>query len=225
MISRQITRFLEELARNNNKEWFHANKADYQAVREEFKQFVAVLIAEIAHFDESVKNILPKDCIFRINRDIRFSKDKRPYKNNFGAFIAPGGKNSGYAGYYFHIEPGNSFLAGGVYMPSPQALKAIRNEIYENTEEFKSILNAPGFVNYFGGLDSIEMLKTAPKGFPKDFKDIELLNHKHYTVSKPLDDSELHSEDLTGKAVEAYEALYPLNYFLNDAIENSEEMK
>ena len=221
MISKELIHFLEQLAKNNHKEWFQEHKKEYQMVRKEFQQLVAVLIAEIAHFDESVKHVEPRDCIFRINRDIRFSKDKRPYKTNFGAFIAPGGKKSGYGGYYIHLEPDSSFLAGGVYMPPSNDLKAIRTEIYENVEEFKSILQAPAFKKHFGSLDKMAMLKTAPKGFPKDFKDIELLNHKHFTASKPLENKKLHSADLTNKVVEAFEALYPLNFFLNDAIKNN----
>jgi uncharacterized protein (TIGR02453 family) len=219
MISEELLIFLKNLSEHNYKEWFHEHKSQYQKVRREFEDYVAVLIAEIAHFDESVKQLEPKDCIFRINRDIRFSKDKRPYKTNFGAFISPGGKKSGYAGYYFHVEPENSFIAGGVYMPSSANLKAIRTEIYENIDEFKSLINDPAFQSYFGGLDEIEKLKTAPKGFPKDFKDIDILNHKHYTASMPLDQKLLHTVDLTIEISKAFQALYPLNYFLNDAIE------
>ena len=220
MVSKALINFLEKLAKNNHKEWFHEHKDEYKEVRREFQQYTAFLIAEIANFDESVKHLEPKDCIFRINRDIRFSNDKRPYKTNFGAFIAPGGRKSGYAGYYFHLEPANSFIAGGVFMPAPKNLKAIRNEIYENIDEFKSILKASEFQKHFGELDEIEKLKTAPKGFPKNFRDIDLLNHKHYTVSKPLKKDLLHSEKLTSEIAKAFQALYPMNYFLNDAIEN-----
>ena len=219
MSNHPLITFLENLSKNNNKEWFHDHKSEYQELRNEFKQYIAILIAEIAHFDEPVKYLESKDCIFRINRDIRFSKDKRPYKNNFGAFIAPGGKNNGYAGYYFHIEPGNSFIAGGIYMPSSASLKAIRYEIYDNIDEFKDILQDADFKRHFRGLDNIEMLKTAPKGFPKDFKDIKLLNHKHYTVSKPIDENSLFTDQFTEEILNAYQSLYPFNFFLNDAIE------
>jgi len=218
MVSREVLEFLSALKEHNRKEWFHANKPVYQKVRREFEQYVGLLIAGIARFDDSVKSLEPRDCIFRINRDIRFSKDKRPYKTNFGAYIAPGGRKGGYAGYYFHLEPGASFAAGGVYMPSGPALKAIRNEIYDHVDEFLEILNEPAFKKHFDRLDEIEKLKTAPKGFPKDFEYIELLNHKHYTASKPLSEDLLTSEALTDEVLSAYEALYPMNYFLNEAI-------
>ena len=219
MISRELLDFLRKLKQNNNKEWFHANKPAYQSVRQEFEQHVALLIAGLSRFDEGVKNLEPRDCMFRINRDIRFSKDKSPYKTNFGAYIAPGGRKGGYAGYYFHLEPDASFIAGGVYMPPSASLKAIRNEIYHHTDEFLELLNDPEFKKHFGALDNIEKLKTAPQGFPKDFEHIGLLNHKHYTASKPLSDEDLAGETLIDDVLEAYEALYPLNYFLNEAID------
>ena len=211
--------FLRDLAANNNKDWFHANKSRYQLVRKEFERYIAQLIAGIAAFDDSIKNLQPKDCIFRINRDIRFTHDKSPYKTNFGAFIAPGGRRAGYAGYYFHVEPDNSFAAGGIYRPSANSLKAIRTEIYENTGRFKEIIFDPDFIEQFGSIVTDEKLKTAPKGFPKDFEDIELLNYKDYTVIKPLDEDQLTSEQLTEKVMEAFETVFPLNQFLNEAID------
>ena len=210
---------MSDLKKNNHKEWFHRNKPVYQRVRREFEQYVGFLIAGLAQFDDAVQNLEARDCIFRINRDIRFSKDKSPYKTNFGAYIAPGGRKGGYAGYYIHLEPGASFVAGGIYMPSSPALKAIRNEIYHHTDEFLELLDDPDFKKHFGGLDNIEKLKTAPQGFPKDFEHIGLLNHKHYTASKPLSDEDLAGETLIDDVLEAYEALYPLNYFLNEAID------
>jgi uncharacterized protein (TIGR02453 family) len=218
MISKYVLNFLTGLSANNNKEWFHGHKNEYQRARKEFEDYVALLIAEIAHFDESVKHVTPKQSIFRINRDIRFSKDKRPYKENFGAFITPGGKNGGYAGYYIHIEPGNPFIAGGIYMPPSEVLKAIRTEIFEDPESFKSIINDPQFKTHFDGLDEMEKLKTAPKGFPKDFGDIGLLNHKHYTASKPLSEEILTSDKLTESVLSAFEAVYPLNRYINSVI-------
>ena len=219
MISKELLNFLRDLKKNNHKEWFHKNKPVYQQVRREFEQYIALLIAGIAQFDDTVKSLEPRDCIFRINRDIRFSKDKSPYKTNFGAYIAPGGRKGGYAGYYFHLEPDASFLAGGIDMPSGPSLKAIRNEIFEHTAEFLEILDEPEFKEHFDGLDPIEKLKTAPQGFPKDFEHIDLLNHKHFTVSEPLSEELLTSESLTDHVLSAYQALYPMKYFLNEAIE------
>ena len=218
MISKDLLQFLSDLKKNNNTEWFHANKPRYQQVRKEFEQFIAHIIADIALFDSSVKNLEPKHCIFRINRDIRFSNDKSPYKTNFGGFIVPGGKNAGYAGYYIHIEPGNCFLAGGIYMPPPEQLKAVRTEIYENTEEFKKILNSKEFTKHFKEISDEGKLKTAPKGFPKDFEDVDLLKHKHYTVLKTIKDDLVGSDKYIQEIRETFKALYPFNQFINEGI-------
>ncbi|PLX18706.1 MAG: TIGR02453 family protein [Marinilabiliales bacterium] len=218
MLSKSLLQFLRDLKENNYKEWFHENKPRYQKVKKEFEQFVAHTIADIAQFDNSVKHLEPKHCIFRINRDIRFSNDKSPYKTNFGGFIVPGGKNAGYAGYYIHIEPGNCFLAGGIYMPPPDRLKAVRNEIFENTADFKKILSDKNFKKHFSEISSENKLKTAPKGFPKDFKDIDLLRHKHYTVLKYIDEELVTSDKFVDKVRETFMALYPFNSFINEAI-------
>lgn len=218
MLSKNILQYLSDLKENNYKEWFHENKPAYQVLRIEFEQFIAHTIATIAQFDNSVKSIEPKKCLFRINRDVRFSKDKSPYKTNFGGFIVPGGKNAGYAGYYIHIEPGNCFLAGGIYMPPPDRLKAVRTEIYENAEDFKKIINSKNFKKHFKEIASEGKLKTAPKGFPKDFEDIDLLRHKHYTVAKHIKDDVVTSEKFTDEITETFKALYPFNAFINEAI-------
>ncbi|MFC2151153.1 DUF2461 domain-containing protein [Bacteroidota bacterium] len=218
MLSKNLLQFLSDLKENNYKEWFHENKPRYQIVKKEFEHFLAHAIADIAQFDDSVKNLEPKHCIFRINRDIRFSKDKSPYKTNFGGFIVPGGKNAGYAGYYVHIEPGNCFLAGGIYMPPSDRLKAVRTEIYENIDDFKKILNDKNFKKHFKEISSEDKLKTAPKRFPKDFKEVDLLRHKHYTVIKYIDEGIITSEKFTDEVRETFKALYPFNSFINEAI-------
>jgi uncharacterized protein (TIGR02453 family) len=218
MLSKNLLQFLKDLKENNYKEWFHENKPAYQILRKEFEQFVAHTIAEIAQFDASVKNLEPKKCIFRINRDIRFSNDKSPYKTNFGAYIVPGGKKAGNAGYYVHIEPGNCFIAGGIYAPPADRLKAVRTEIYENADEFKKIMNNETFKKHFKNLYSDDKLKTAPKGFPKDFEDVDLLRYKHYIVSKNISDDVVTSDKFTDVIHDTFEASYPLNSFINEAI-------
>ena len=130
MNTKGILAFLNELAENNNREWFQANKPRYEEAKKEFENFVGQLIGEISKFDPQIKTVEAKNCLFRIYNDIRFAKNKAPYKTNFGASIAKGGKNGGYAGYYLHIENGASFVAGGVYMPQADKLKLIRKEIY-----------------------------------------------------------------------------------------------
>lgn len=218
MLSKEILLFLTDLKENNYKEWFHENKLRYQKVKKEFEQFINHTIADIAQFDSAVQNLEPKDCIFRINRDIRFSKDKSPYKTNFGGFIVPGGKKSGNAGYYIHIEPGGCFLAGGVYSPPPEILKAVRTEIYENADDFKKIINNKDFKKHFKELMTEDMLKTAPKGFPKDFEDIDLLKYKHYTVAKQISDDFVTSEKFVDEIRETFKTLLPFNKYINEGI-------
>ncbi len=218
MLSKNLLEFLSDLKENNYKEWFHENKPRYQKLKKEFEQFVAHTIADIAQFDKSVQNLEPKHCTFRINRDIRFSKDKSPYKTNFGAYIVPGGKKSGNAGYYIHIEPGSCFLAGGIYAPPADRLKAVRTEIYENTEEFKKIISDSTFTKHYPNLYNEGMLKTAPKGFPKDFEDIDLLKYRHYIASKNVDDSIVVSDKFIGEVRNTFKAAYPLNKFINEGI-------
>jgi uncharacterized protein (TIGR02453 family) len=162
---------------------------------------------------------MAKDTIFRIYRDIRFSRDKTPYKTNFGAYISKGGRRGRYAGYYLHVEPGASMLAGGIYMPPPDVLKAVRTEIYENVEEFKGIIGSREFKDYFGELWG-EKLKSVPQGFPADFKDGDLLKFKHYTAAMDVPDSEVLDEGYTEKVIKVFRALKPFNRFLNNAVEN-----
>ncbi len=220
MISPEIYKFLSDLRANNNREWFLNNKPVYEKCRQNFIHIIEILINEVSRLDKSVLGLTPKECIFRINRDVRFSSNKEPYKTNFGAFIAPGGRNKGKAGYYLHIEPGSSMIAGGIYMPASPALKAIRHEIYENLDEFKGIVDSPKFLNHYGGI-SADKLKTKPKGFPADFEGLEYLKFKHYTVMKLKTDLEMKDSGFLKELIDAYSSLYPLNRFLNHAIENA----
>ena len=214
--------FLEKLKANNNREWFQANKRLYDDAKGEFEQLIAMLIPVVRGIDSGVDVVSPKECLFRIFRDVRFSKDKSPYKTNFGAFIAKGGRKSPYAGYYLHIEPGASFVGGGAYMPESQYLKAIRTEIFENAEEYKTIITSDDFRKYFGGMFG-EKLKTAPKGFPKDFADIDLLKNKHYAVTHRVEDGFWFSDTLVEKVTEIFSVLYVLNRFLNNAISDADK--
>lgn len=218
MITAEILDFLKNLKDNNNRDWFHSQKARYNQCREGFVHLVEIVIHEISQFDSSIKGQIPKDCIFRINRDIRFSKDKSPYKTNMGAFITPGGRNGGYAGYYLHIEPGASMIAGGIYMPSSPVLKAIRQEIYDNLEEFEDIVKNETFIRYFGVELWGEKLKTRPKGFDETFRGLEYLKYKHYTVSQNKTDEEIVSDNMVNETSAVFEAMYPFNRFINQVI-------
>jgi uncharacterized protein (TIGR02453 family) len=210
--------FLSLLKENNYKEWYHENKPLYETAKEEFELFVKHLIGLVGQFDKSLGILEPKDCIFRIFRDIRFSKDKTPYKTNFGAFIARGGRKGENGGYYFHLEPGNSLLAGGIWMPQPDLLKAIRTEIYNNIDEFITIISSKDFKKYFGSIDSDYVLKTAPKDYPKDWPYIDLLKHKSYTVSTLFTDAILTGPSLPEYTIEVFKAMYPFNSYLNNVV-------
>jgi uncharacterized protein (TIGR02453 family) len=209
--------FISDLKQNNHRDWFQANRIRYEEARGEFLGFVEKLINGIQVFDPSVGSVTAKNSVFRINRDIRFSKDKSPYKTNFGAFIVPGGKKSGHAGYYFHLDPDGSFAGGGVYRPMPDILKKIRNEIYGSPEEFREIIEGKEFYEYFGDMYD-EKLKTPPKGFPGDFEHIELLKYKSYVVSRNFDHQMLTGDSLVSETLKAFRLLYPMNRFINYAL-------
>lgn len=210
--------FLKILKNNNNKDWFEKNKADYLTAKEEFESLVDKLIKGLSKNDKKISSQLKaKDCTFRIYKDVRFSKDKTPYKTNMGASMNPGGKKSMEAGYYLHIEPGACFLAGGVYMPEPPQLNAIRQEIDYNPKPLLKLLNAPAFKKHFKGLDEEGKLKTAPKGFEKDHVHIELLKNRHFIVSSPVKDKDLLSKDVDKIVLAGFKAMQPLLEYLREA--------
>lgn len=211
--------FLKKLAQNNSKEWFDANRKQYEASKADMESLVKRILDKTAKFDPMVAGLEPRKCLFRINRDIRFSKDKAPYKLNMGASMSPGGKNSNIPGYYLHIEPGKSFLAGGCYMPMPEVLAAIRQEIDYNGAAFKKILNAKDFKTYFGALSEEDKVKTAPKGYDKNHPDIELLKFKHFIVVHDLKDSQVSAPDFDAYAAKVFKAMLPLNLFLRNCID------
>lgn len=215
---KQVINFLSELKQNNTREWFTANKDWYQEVKNQHEEFTAQLIKEIAAFDGDIGFLMPKDCIFRIYRDVRFSKDKDPFKTNMGAYMSRGGKNSHFSGYYLHIEPGSSFIGGGKWMPPADILKLIRLEIYHFPEEFKSIINHPDFVSKFGVMNG-EKLKKPPKDFPPEFADVDLLKFKSYVVGMNLTDETVMSSSLLPQAIEAFRTMMPLIHFLNRAVD------
>jgi len=220
MIQADVFDFLKALKENNNREWFQEHKPEYDKLRLNFVHFAELVIRTISEFDKSVAGLEPKNCIFRINRDVRFSNDKSPYKTNMGAFMTPGGRNSGMAGYYIHIEPKGCFLSGGIYMPSSPGLKAIRKEIVANYDEFLSIIENKEFKKHFGEFWG-ESLKTRPVGFPEDFEGMKYLKFKHYTVLKDKTDKEMLSPDLIQEISIVFKALYPLVRFINQAIKEN----
>jgi uncharacterized protein (TIGR02453 family) len=213
----KVLEFLTDLSKNNNREWYHANKDRYNESREKILFLTDILINEIRKFDSEVPALDPKDCVFRIFRDVRFSNDKRPYKTNFGAFISKGGRKSMHAGYYFHVDPEGSFCGGGIYMPPAEPLKLLRNYIAENGSEYLEIIGDKDFTKIYPAMLD-DKLKTAPKGFPKDHQYIDLLRYKSFVFSNQLKNSDLLGKDFLDKIVYSFRLLHPVNAFLNEAL-------
>ena len=215
-IKKSTLDFLTAIKCNNNRDWFIANRPAYLAAKDNFESFVQNIINEIIMFEPIMKGLEAKSCVFRINRDIRFSNDKSPYKSHFGAFIVQGGKKNGdkFAGYYFHIEPGKSIMAGGAYTPPAPWLSAIREKISDSPDEFIKITKARDFIKYFGSVDG-EKLKTAPKGYPKDHPQIELLKLKSYLVVNEATDKLVLSTDFQNHVINVFKTMKPLNDYLN----------
>ncbi|WP_167604606.1 DUF2461 domain-containing protein [Maribellus sediminis] len=214
----KVLEFLKELAANNNREWFQDNKKWYDQSREKVLFLTDVLINEIGKFDPEVRGLQPKDCMFRIFRDVRFSHDKRPYKTNFGSFICKGGRKSMNPGYYFHLEPGGCFVGGGIYMPPAEPLRTIRSFMADHAEEFLEFTQDPDFKKDFPEMYD-DRLKTAPKGFPKDHEHMDLLRYKSFIYSKTFSDKVVKSDKYIETMVDTFHQLYPVNSFLYRALE------
>lgn len=209
--------FLSELAANNTKEWMDEHKKWYQQCRSEFIAFVDEVIAKMQDFEPGVAGLEGRKCIFRINRDIRFSNDKSPYKINFGAAISEGGKHSEYPSYYFHLQPGENFIGGGIYMPQADVLKKIRQEIDYNPETLKQVLANDDFRDMYGDIHG-EKLKTAPKGYPKDHPNLELLKLKSFVVIDQVGDDQVKSDSLVETVIEHFRIMKPFNDYLVEAV-------
>ncbi len=220
MLQASSIHFLKELENNNNKPWFDENRSRYEATKAGLEKLVSSLIPAIAAFDEPIGTLQVKDCTFRINRDVRFSKNKSPYKNNMGASFSRGGKKADVAGYYFHFQPGKSFAGGGFYLPQPAQLAKIRQELDYGFTEWKTLLDNKTFKKYFpDGVDGIDTLIRPPKGYDENNPAIHYLKMKSFIVSKPLTDAELQSKSLVKDIAKTFEAMKPMLDFLNRAVE------
>lgn len=222
MLQSSTIKFLKDLKKNNNKPWFDKNRKVYEVAKADFTGFVQKVIEQHSKSDPSIKNLLAKDCMFRINRDIRFSKDKSPYKTNFGASINKGGKKAwNFAGYYFHLEPGQCFAGGGIYMPDPESLKKVRQELDYNFADFKKIIGSKKYKSVYGDLDkSAEfLLSRVPKGYEPGNPAAEYLKLKNYIAMVKISDVDLVSKNLVKKISGAFEALQPLIDFINKSVE------
>ncbi len=212
--------FLGELALHNDREWFHAHKSAYDVAYDHFVRFTAAYIDRLSAIDPTLAGLAPKDCIWRIYRDIRFSANKQPYKEWFGVFLAAkGGRKSMRGGYYVHLQPGRCMFAGGIWCPSPELLKALRKEIEANYEELEEIMATPAWQRYFTDFDTQDMLKKVPAGFDSNFVHADWLRRKTFTYATPLTDAEVVSPDFIDRVADIAAAAYPMNRFLNYTFE------
>lgn len=216
-----ILKFLTDLTANNDREWFNTNKVIYEQCKSDFENITKQLIFEIGAFDDEIKHVEAKDCIFRIYRDTRFSYNKTPYKTHFGVFIAAnGGRKSERAGYYLHIDPAGSFLSTGVWCPPPPLLKELRKSVYNNYDEFNAIKEKPKFKQYFNAFFEQDKLKKIPAGFDKNFPEPELLKLKHYLVEYKLGNEMLTDEThFVSNIAKICKVAYPFNQFLNETVD------
>lgn len=222
MIQSSTLKFLKDLQKNNNKPWFDTHRKEYEAAKNDFAGFIQTVIDQHSKKDISIKDLKAKDCMFRINRDIRFSKDKSPYKTNFGASINKGGRKAmNSAGYYFHLQPGQSFVGGGLYMAMPDDLKKVRQEIDYNFADFKKIISSGKFKSVYGDLDKSKefSLSRIPKGYEPGNPAAEYLKLKSFIAMISLKDADITSGNLLKKTLTPFETLQPLLDFINKALD------
>lgn len=219
---RPYLKFLSELAENNHKEWMDANKKWYLECKKEFLEDVGVILIGLAEWEPAFEAFKPKDCVFRQNRDVRFSANKDPYKTNFAAYFSPKGKKSEGPGYYLHVQPGQSFIGGGIWMPQGETLKKIRKEIDYSGGELKKIEEEKDFKKTFGEIQG-EKLKTSPRDFEADHEYIEYLKLKSFTVTTALKDKEIESGQFIQLALSGFRTMRPFQDFLTKAVEDVED--
>ena len=224
MLTKESLQFLDDLRKNNNREWFQENKKRYEVFKKDYHQLVSDFLDEMKPLDPSLELLEVKNCTFRINRDIRFSKDKSPYKAHLGVWMSTGAKGANRAGYYVHIEKGASFIAGGFYSPEAEDLKKVRKEIAFFYDDLQEILNDKNFKKEFENLDINEnnSLKSMPRGYEKDHPAIEHLKLKSFTATQVYNVSEVLEKDFVKKMSKKLITLKPLNDFINRALETEE---
>lgn len=220
MLSTIVLKFLKNLKQNNNKPWMDLHRNEYEKAKADFHLFVDEMINNIAKFDTSIGMLKSKECSFRINRDIRFSKDKRPYKNNMAAYFNREGKKGRGAGYYIHIEPGKSFVAAGIWMPEAKDLAAIRQEIDYNFEEWEKILSTASFKNQFkDGIDNSDTLVRPPKGYTDDNPAITYLKFKSFIFRKSFSDKEVLDKSFPKAVSKTFQTVKPVIEFINRSLD------
>jgi len=218
MLQAATIQFLEKLGKNNNKVWFDKHRDIYTKAKGDFEIFVTKVLEKASSLDPAFSEQKAKDCIFRIFRDVRFGKDKTPYKAHFGAFFSKGGRKYPGAGYYIHIEPGKSFVGGGLWMPEASLLKGVRQEIDYNFAEFKKIVGNAKFKKLFSKIEG-EQLKKLPLGYSADNPAIEYLKMKSYVVTTKVADKDITAKTFVSKCMDVFTTMSPLVDFLNRPVE------
>jgi uncharacterized protein (TIGR02453 family) len=222
MLQKSTLQFLKNLKSNNDRNWFEAHRTEFEKAKIDFEEFIHQVITDLSKVNPPIGKLLPKDCIFRIYRDVRFSKDKAPYKPHFSASINQGGKKSNLSGIYVHIEPtggwGN-FIGGGVWSPEPENLRKIRQEIEYNHEEFFKIIHKKKFKDLFGDLSQEYKLKRLPKGLEPGHPAEEYLKLNSFIVTCTIPAKDITTAQLRKSIVNAYKTMMPLLNFINRAVE------
>jgi uncharacterized protein (TIGR02453 family) len=220
MLSKDTLQFLDDLKANNNRDWFLENKKRYEAVKKDYQQLVGDFLDAMKPLDPSLEMLEVKNCTFRINRDIRFSKDKTPYKSHLGVWLSSGAKGMNRSGYYLHLEKEASFIAGGLYCPESVDLKKMRKEIAYFHDDLEAILNEKNFKREFKDFDRNEKdtLKNPPRGYEKEHPAIEFLKLKSFECSQRIDFSEVTKKDFVATMSKKLITLKPLNDFINRAL-------
>jgi uncharacterized protein (TIGR02453 family) len=224
MLSKDTLQFLEDLKANNNRDWFLANKKRYDAYKADYHKLISDLLEVMKPLDASLELLEVKHCTFRINRDIRFSKDKSPYKTHMGIWLPCGSRSSESSGYYLQIDKENSFVGGGMYCPMPEQLQKIRKEINFFHEDLVSIIMEKSFKSTYGNLsrDENSTLKNPPRGYDKEHPAIEFLKLKSFTAIQKFDVTEATQKDFVAKISQKMKALKPLNDYINRALTSEE---
>jgi uncharacterized protein (TIGR02453 family) len=213
--------FLRKIKKNNNTEWMHAHKDEYLTAKKEFEFLVQEIIARVSMWDEKLPMLEPKDTMFRFNRDIRFSENKKPYKENFGSYISYDGKKGKLPGYYLHVSPTEVFVAGGLWYPGPDELSLVRKALAEHGDVFEKILSEKKFKRSFGELSTEHTLKRIPKGYSPDHEYAGFLKLKSFTVQKSFSIADVTTKGFGKKVDEAFRTMKPMNHFLRDLIKGN----
>jgi uncharacterized protein (TIGR02453 family) len=227
MLQKSTYEFLKELRINNNREWFADNKGRYEQARADFEALIAEIIPGIAQFDESIGNPEAKKCLFRIYRDTRFSPDKTPYKTNFGAIVRSDTRAGNLSGYYLHIAPDEMFISSGLYMLRPDLIKYVRKFIYDDFNNFRSIIEDKTFKKEFNDLqfDEGETLTRIPAGFDKNHPAAEYMKLKHFYIMKTFDEKRLFGKDFVSQTVQTFKAMCPFNTYMNSIVSEFNESR